>query len=354
MKAASLRDLLSAQREPLVERLAARLEAEAAIPEARRRAAELLDGLLAALARLEPQPAGTAASRAGAVPDADPVLRAVREYGVLGEAVLDAAERAGVDLAARDHRVLHGAWMAGLAGAARARLGQRDAEARRASAEHIAFVAHELRSPLAAARIALAALRRHPVEAPETLIGSLERSLLRLGGLVEGLLRMQLVEHRTEPRRQRMDLGGLIEEICAAGTSEADARGVRITAEVETDLAFDADPDLLRSALANLLENAVRSSRAGGAVRVRGRRGGEGVWVEVADECGGLAPELADELFRPFVRGHGDGRGFGLGLAIAKRAIEAHGGTVRVEPRAGAGCAFHVRLPAAGGGGGMG
>jgi len=102
---------------------------------------------------------------------------------------------------------------------------------------------------------------------------------------------------------------------------------------------------MLRSAISNLLHNALKftppkSKVAMSAAAVEGR-----VLVEVEDACGGLPPGKVDELFRPLVQRGTDRRGFGLGLAIALQAAQAHGGTIRVEDRPGSGCVFVLDLP---------
>jgi signal transduction histidine kinase len=110
-------------------------------------------------------------------------------------------------------------------------------------------------------------------------------------------------------------------------------------------MTIEGDSRLLASALGNLLHNAVKFTRPGGEVVIRGREVESKVMLEVEDQCGGLPGGKADELFLPFVQRGGDRSGFGLGLSIAKHAVTAHHGRVYAEDRPGSGCIFTIELP---------
>jgi signal transduction histidine kinase len=108
---------------------------------------------------------------------------------------------------------------------------------------------------------------------------------------------------------------------------------------------LSCEPRLLRSAVGNLLRNAIKFSREESTVTVRVHRFEGRLVIEVEDECGGIAPERVSELFDPFVQAGSDRSGFGLGLAIAKQAAEAHRGSLRVVNLPGKGCVFALDLP---------
>ena len=107
------------------------------------------------------------------------------------------------------------------------------------------------------------------------------------------------------------------------------------------------DPRLLSSALGNLLSNGVKYTPPGGLVELRGRIAKGHAYIEVEDACGGLPAGRAEEAFAPFVRLDARESGFGLALAIAKQAIDAHGGNLRIQNLPGKGCIFAVELPVA-------
>jgi signal transduction histidine kinase len=113
-------------------------------------------------------------------------------------------------------------------------------------------------------------------------------------------------------------------------------------------LEVDVDEQLIVSALSNLLQNAFKFSRTGGQITLRARADQQSVVLEVEDECGGLPPGKHTDMFKPYVQ-HGTNRtGLGLGLAIAREAVEAHDGELSVRDLPGHGCVFIMRLPAVG------
>jgi len=128
---------------------------------------------------------------------------------------------------------------------------------------------------------------------------------------------------------------------------EAQMKKIELIVEAPEELVVDADPRLLRSAVSNLVHNALKFSHELSTVAMRAEHSEGRLTIEVTDGCGGLPPGKAEELFQPLVQ-RGDNRsGFGLGLSIALQAAEAHNGTIRVHDMPGKGCAFVIDLPAA-------
>ena len=131
---------------------------------------------------------------------------------------------------------------------------------------------------------------------------------------------------------------------------QAEDRGIRVTvATVDAALAIDADPQLLASAVMNLLHNAFKNTRSGGSVVLRAHADGQRLVVEIEDECGGI-PESQADLFRAFGDRRGTDRsGLGLGLSMARQAVRAHGGDITIRNMPGRGCIFAIDLPLADG-----
>ena len=113
----------------------------------------------------------------------------------------------------------------------------------------------------------------------------------------------------------------------------------------EPTLQIVADERLLDSALSNLVRNAVKFSAPGATVHLRAKQSVERVVLEVEDQCGGLPEGAVEKMFSPFVQLGQDRSGFGLGLAISKRAAELHKGDLRVHDVPGHGCVFVLDLP---------
>jgi signal transduction histidine kinase len=270
----------------------------------------------------------------------------VREYGALGDAIIEAARHAGADITFAELHVVSNAIVGGIAHAVSQYTRHRDLERTRQTNEHFAFIAHELRNPLTTARGSLCLLRhRGGLPAGDRAVAALERSLSTAIDLVDHSLADARAASGIELRRVRTTLRELCAEAELEVICEADVKDVSLQVTVETDEQVDVDVRLVRSALGNIVRNAVKYTHPGGVVELRGRVADGYAVFEVADHCGGLEPGMVESIFAPFVRVDRGQPGFGLGLAIAKQAVEAHGGSIRVQDVPGTGCMFVVELP---------
>jgi signal transduction histidine kinase len=136
----------------------------------------------------------------------------------------------------------------------------------------------------------------------------------------------------------------MADTVCAEVEEEAQAKRITIVKDIEA-VQVEADHRLLLSAMTNLMRNAIKFSAEGDQVSFRARTNADRILFEVEDTCGGMPDDLPAKLFRPFVQENASRGGFGLGLLIAKRAVEAHYGTVRVINRPNEGCTFVLDLP---------
>ena len=127
-----------------------------------------------------------------------------------------------------------------------------------------------------------------------------------------------------------------------AYTAQAATTGVGLVTQVSVQASINADKDLLREAVANLVDNALRVSPPGAQVRLSVDRGSSGPLITVADNGPGIEEDRLPRLFERFQRSDS---GSGLGLAIARRVVERHGGTIRVKTEPGAGSTFTIELP---------
>ena len=223
------------------------------------------------------------------------------------------------------------------------------AESEKLRATLLSSVSHDLRTPLAAITGAASALRDEAAP-PPALVHELASTVLdeaeRLNRLVRNLLDMTRLESGTlEPRRDWHSL----EEVVGSALArvERSANESRFTARVDPDLPLVAiDAVLVEQALVNLLENALRHGGRVGQVDVTARRDGDHALVEVCDEGPGFPAEEAERIFEKFHRAAG-GPGAGLGLAIARAIVAAHGGTIRATLRQPKGACFSFTLPLA-------
>lgn len=213
-------------------------------------------------------------------------------------------------------------------------------------------VSHELRSPLARLQAAIGLARQSPQKL-EASLDRIESEAGRLDELVGQLLTLSRLEatvagHPLE-RAEQIDLIDLVASIAADAHFEAQASGRAVAFAGEGDLVAEVRGELLHRAVENVVRNAVQHTAPGTTVEVSATRQASPaeLLVTVADRGPGVPEAELERIFEPFYRGaQGQpGRGFGLGLAIARRAVEAHGGRVRAANRPGGGLLIEMSVP---------
>jgi signal transduction histidine kinase len=228
-------------------------------------------------------------------------------------------------------------------------MAERIEETRKAEKELLANVSHELRTPLARIRVAMELIEPRD-EAVRRRLSVVAEELDELERLVADVLTASRLELAQSP----LHLGRISAlELVEKGRSRVLALEPdrEVQADVQEGLALQGDEALLSRALDNLLDNA---RKYGGGpekpIRVEARREGTEAVLAVSDAGEGIAPEELERIFDPFYRGtsarHGAG-GFGLGLALARRVAEAHGGRIRAQNQSGGGARIEMRIPMA-------
>jgi signal transduction histidine kinase len=181
--------------------------------------------------------------------------------------------------------------------------------------------------------------------ASSQLTESIERSLRRVGTLLDDALVSIRLEEQDALTYEDFQVRELLAQLVNDSAAEAAAKAETIV--IEGSACAHADRRSLASALSNLLRNAVKFTKPGGSIHLRVKEVDCRIMIEVEDGCGGLPGGTVHKLFDPFVQAGADRSGFGLGLAIAEQATEAHGGTLRVHDLPGRGCVFVLDIPAA-------
>lgn len=271
----------------------------------------------------------------------------VHEYELLTECILDEVEAIGRSVSTQAFRRVQRLLDQGRADAVSAYVARRDDELLRTHSQHVAFIAHELRTPMQSALMAAAALRKGARPEDEGALSLLTRNLTVLRDLLDQVLIADRLTGRIQLSQNALDLRELLEEVTADVRLFAKRQQVEVVMTATEGLPIQGDRRLLRSALSNLIGNAVKFTHEGKTVEVRAARQEESIQIEIEDQCGGLPAGDPQELFAPFVQRGKDKTGFGLGLAIVKQAAEAHGGTVSVHNLPGRGCVFSLELPCA-------
>lgn len=212
-------------------------------------------------------------------------------------------------------------------------------------------MSHELRSPLARLQLAIALARQKP-EGAVTALDRIEQEARRLDAMAGSLLTLSRLESASASLDHFVHLRSLIEDILVDVRFESEAKNVRIELRCHASMpeGFHADvagdAELLRRAFENVLRNALRFSPRDGTIQVTLSEEAERIVVQIEDEGPGVPPEQLSRLFEPFHRGEGETGGFGLGLAIARRAVVVHEGTIVLKNRHPAGFQVCITLPA--------
>jgi signal transduction histidine kinase len=273
------------------------------------------------------------------------VAQVVHDYGDVCQAVTELAAEMNEPINTDDFHTFNRCLDDAISQAVTSYQQHREKKVSDQESQRLGFFAHELRNLLQTAMISFEVLKRGELGINGTTGQLHERSLKGLLDLVD----RSLTEVRLStgaPKRSRVRLAEFIEELEIAATIEARSRNLNLTvAVVDYGLVIEVDRQLLASAVTNLLHNAFKFTRPNGHVTLTTSATLERVRIEVEDQCGGLPPGKAEELFLPFEQRGRDRAGLGLGLAISRRAIEANDGTLSVADRPGRGCVFTVELP---------
>ncbi len=219
----------------------------------------------------------------------------------------------------------------------------------------LAVLSHELRTPLMPITMALAVLARRPdlPEAVTRTFAMIQRNVELEARFIDDLLDVTRIERgKMEIARADINLYEAIERAVEVSMPDIEARGQRLTVALEGSACpYHGDPARLQQVFWNLLKNASKFTPPGGAIEIRSScRIGDQVVVEVIDTGIGLEADTIERIFRPFEQASvtitREFGGLGLGLAIAKATVDAHGGTLRVaSPGLGQGATFTVSLP---------
>ena len=230
----------------------------------------------------------------------------------------------------------------------------RELAAAQLQSDFVSAVSHEFRTPLTSMRQFTEMLvedENLPAEKRLGFYRAQERATRRLSRLVESLLDFGRMEAGARPYRlKRLDAGRLVRSIVEEFIQEANSNNLLIDCAVpEEGPIVNGDREALTQALWNLLDNAVKYSGDGPAVRVEVEAGNR-VTIRVRDQGLGISPSERDRIFRKFVRGSSAKaygiKGTGIGLAMVKHIVDAHGGKVLIESESGKGSTFTIQLPA--------
>jgi two-component system OmpR family sensor kinase len=210
-------------------------------------------------------------------------------------------------------------------------------------------VSHEFRSPLARLQAAVGLAKQQPDKMAASL-ERIEREAERLDGLVGEFLTLSRLEAGMPGATEELiDIAGLVSDIVDDARFEAEAKGVRVESDLTAVIFIKGQPELLRRAIENVVRNAIQHAPANSLVTIDGSlvEDRRTFRMRVSDHGPGVPEDQLEAIFTPFFRGTEQPGGVGLGLTIARRAIQAHGGKIGVRNRAKGGLCVEWVLPVA-------
>jgi signal transduction histidine kinase len=273
------------------------------------------------------------------------VDQVVHDYGDVCQTVTELALERAAPITIDEFRTLNRCLDEAIADAVSEYGRQHDLFVSAEHSEHLGVLAHELRNLINAAGLAYAALSSGHVGIGGSTGAVLGRCLHDMHRLVDRSMTSVRLDAKLH-NRERVEMAGFIEDARVSALLESQSFGIQLRVHpVEEGLAVEVDRQILASVLANLLQNAFKFSRPDGTVTVKTRVIADRVLIQIEDECGGLPPGEAENMFRPFEQRGADRTGLGLGLTISLRGVEANGGRLHVHDVPGTGCVFTIDLP---------
>jgi len=273
------------------------------------------------------------------------VAQVVHDYGDLCQVITGYAVEQNAKFPIEEFQTLNLCLDDAIAGAVTAFSLKRERAITDEGTERLGVLAHEMRNVLNAAMLSFSSIRTGVVAPGGSTSVIHERSLVRLQTLID----RSLADVRLDAGMQnleRVPVWEVLQEVEIAASIIAQSRGLQFTvATVDRDVIVSADRQILAAAVANLLQNALKFTRASSRVSLRASTTATRVLIEVEDECGGLPEGAPKSLLRPFHQAGSDRSGLGLGLSICAKAVHAIAGDLRIVDLPGKGCVFTIDLP---------
>jgi signal transduction histidine kinase len=269
----------------------------------------------------------------------------VHDYGDICQSITELAVELRAPISGEEFRILNLCLDDAIAGAVTEYARQREQAIQSEGTERLGVLAHELRNVVSAVTLAYASLATGRVAIGGSTGQLLGRNLVRLTSLIDRSLADVRLDAGIE-RLEQISVAGFLEEIEIGASMLAQARSIHFTVPpVASVVTIEGDRQVLIAAVANMLQNAFKFTRKGGAVSLRTHVTAERILFDIEDECGGLPPGKIEELFTPFSQRGTDRSGVGLGLSICLKAAKASAGEIRVKDLPGRGCIFTLDLP---------
>ena len=269
----------------------------------------------------------------------------VHSYGSMCQAITELATMKSANISASEFNILNGCLDIAIASAVSEFQFRSNEANEEREIKHLGFLAHELRNALSGAMIAQEMIRAGLVGVGGSTASVLESNLARMGILIDRSLSEVRMRTYSDLYIQKFNLSELFDQILVTAEIDANKKKQTITCEIDWSIEIEADRQYVLSAVANLIQNAMKFTKSGGQIFLRGSIIDHQVLIEVQDECGGIEAGKIGSIFKPYIQENVNRSGLGLGLTIAQRAVHLNLGTISVKNNMGTGCTFTINLP---------
>ena len=277
------------------------------------------------------------------------IEQVVHDYGDLCQSITELAGEESAPITVHEFGILNIRLDNAIAGAVTEYARQHEmfnADVALATNERLGLLGHEMRNLLNTAILAISAIKRGSAGFGGATAAALDRSLINMRGLIDRTLAEVRLEEGANSFLEVIEVGPFLADVQVAAALEAAHKGCEMSVDlVQAGIFVEGDRHILASAVANLLQNAFKFTRADCHVVLRAYASKGRVLIEVEDEEGGLPDGIAERLLRPFERHSADGLGLGLGLSISRKGVEANNGTLSARKSASNGSVFTIDLP---------
>jgi signal transduction histidine kinase len=269
----------------------------------------------------------------------------VHAYGAICQAITEVATEKDIKITPNEFHDLNRCLDIAIAGAVTGfSLDQNNQHANK-EVEHLGFLAHELRNALTSVILSFQLIKDGTVGTGGSTAHLVDKGLKRIEYLIDRSLTEVRLKIDPKVIIETGHLLQLVDQIMTTASLEAEIKNQKLDIQINPQIIIKADQQLFYSAISNLIQNAIKYTRTGGKIEIRGNIVEQNIVIEVEDECGGLLTTNTNDLFKPFEQQHKNKQGLGLGLTIAQKAIELNKGTIKARNLPGKGCVFTIILP---------
>ena len=273
------------------------------------------------------------------------ITHVVHAYGSMCQSITQLATSKDSNISNQEFHDLNRCLDTAIAGAVEEFQLQRNHYATNRDAEHLGFLAHELRNALTSIKISLEMIELGKVGFSGSTAEVLKRGIRRMDDLITRSLTEVRLKMDLEINVESFNLLQFIESIILSEELDANEKNQKFAVQVSPSFVVQADQQYFFSAVSNIIQNAIKYTRNGGLIQIRAHLDNKNICIEVEDECGGILVNDGKDIFNSFVQGDTGKRSLGLGLAVAMKAIKMNHGNIEAHNVEKKGCIFTITIP---------